>query len=114
MCNHSIGAKGYRYQNNSCDECHTRHAFSLKEAQNPQACQTCHMGYDHPQWEMWSSSKHGGRYFIKKSGDLPKKAAAPACQTCHLPDGTHENYTAWGFLVCVCLFQNILRPLRTT
>lgn len=91
-------AKGYRYQNNSCDECHTRHAFSLKEAQNPKSCQTCHMGYDHPQWEMWSSSKHGVRYFVKKSGDLPEKAAAPTCQTCHLPNGTHENHTAWGFL----------------
>ncbi|MCF6267067.1 MAG: cytochrome C [Desulfuromusa sp.] len=91
-------AKGYRYQNNSCDECHTRHAFSKKEAQNPKACQTCHMGYDHPQWEMWSSSKHGVRYFAKKDGDLPEGAAAPTCQTCHLPDGTHENHTAWGFL----------------
>ena len=91
-------AKGYRYQNNSCDECHTRHAFSRKEANNPKACQQCHMGYDHPQWEMWSSSKHGMRYFAKKDGDLPKGAAAPTCQTCHLPDGTHENHTAWGFL----------------
>lgn len=91
-------AKGYRYQNNSCDECHTRHAFSLKEAQNPKACQQCHMGYDHPQWEMWSSSKHGARYFIQKEGGLPEGAAAPTCQTCHLPDGTHENRTAWGFL----------------
>lgn len=91
-------AKGYRYQNNSCDECHTRHAFSLKEAQNPKACQQCHMGYDHPQWEMWSSSKHGMRYFAKKDGDLPENAAAPGCQACHLPDGTHENHTAWGFL----------------
>ncbi len=42
--------KGYRYQNNSCDECHTRHAFSKKEAQNPRSCRQCHMGYDHPQW----------------------------------------------------------------
>lgn len=91
-------AKGYRYQNNSCDECHTRHAFSRKEANNPKACQQCHMGYDHPQWEMWSSSKHGMRYFAKKDGDLPEGAAAPTCQTCHLPDGTHENHTAWGFL----------------
>jgi len=91
-------AKGYRYQNNSCDECHTRHSFSIKEAQNPRACQQCHMGYDHPQWEMWSSSKHGERYFAKQSGDLPEGAAAPTCQTCHLPDGTHENHTAWGFL----------------
>ncbi|MBL0714906.1 MAG: cytochrome c3 family protein [Desulfosarcina sp.] len=90
--------KGYRYQNNSCDECHTRHSFSRKEAQNPRACQQCHMGYDHPQWEMWSSSKHGTRWFAKQNGDLPSDAAVPTCQTCHLPDGTHQNETAWGFL----------------
>jgi len=89
---------GYRYQANSCDECHTRHTFSKKEANNPRACQQCHMGYDHPQWEMWSSSKHGMRYFAKQAGDLPETATAPTCQTCHLPDGTHENHTAWGFL----------------
>jgi len=89
---------GYRYQTNSCDECHTRHTFSKKEAANPRACQTCHMGYDHPQWEMWSSSKHGVRYFAKLEGSLPESAAAPTCQTCHLPDGTHQNETAWGFL----------------
>ena len=90
--------KGYRYQNNSCDECHTRHNFSLKEARDPKACQQCHMGYDHPQWEMWSSSKHGTRYAVKEKGKLPEGAAAPTCQMCHLPDGTHENRTAWGFL----------------
>jgi len=90
--------KGYRYQNNSCDECHTRHSFSKKEAQNPRSCQQCHMGYDHPQWEMWSSSKHGSRYMSKEVGDLPEGAVAPSCQDCHLPDGTHENRTAWGFL----------------
>ncbi len=90
--------KGYRYQKNSCDECHTRHAFSKQEARNPRACQQCHMGYDHPQWEMWSSSKHGMRYFAKLAGDLPEGAAAPTCQDCHLPDGTHANRTAWGFL----------------
>ena len=27
----------------SCDACHTRHTFSIKEARQPQACQTCHM-----------------------------------------------------------------------
>ncbi|MBL7092446.1 cytochrome C [candidate division KSB1 bacterium] len=90
--------KGYRYQNNSCDECHTRHSFSKKEAQDPRACQQCHMGYDHPQWEMWSSAKHGTRWFAKENGRLPKEAAAPSCQNCHLPNGTHENRTAWGFL----------------
>ncbi len=90
--------KGYRYQNNSCDECHTRHSFSKKEALNPRACQQCHMGYDHPQWEMWSSSKHGTRYLSQEVGDLPAGAAVPKCQDCHMPDGNHENRTAWGFL----------------
>jgi hypothetical protein len=90
--------KGYRYQNNSCDECHTRHSFSKKEASDPKACQQCHMGYDHPQWEMWESSKHGARFFIKERGNLPATANAPTCQFCHMPDGNHENRTAWGFL----------------
>lgn len=90
--------KGYRYQNNSCDECHTRHAFSVREAKDPRACQQCHMGYDHPQWEMWESSKHGARYAVKEKGKLPAGAAAPSCQFCHMPDGNHENHTAWGFL----------------
>ena len=90
--------KGYRYQNNSCDECHTRHTFSKKEAQDPKACQQCHMGYDHPQWEMWSSSKHGTRWFAKESGKLPESASAPSCQECHMTEGNHENRTAWGFL----------------
>jgi cytochrome c553 len=56
------------------------------------------MGYDHPQWEMWSSAKHGSRWFTKDSGNLPEDAQAPKCQDCHLPNGTHENRTAWGFL----------------
>jgi len=88
---------GYRYQKNSCDECHTRHTFSKQEAQNPHACEMCHMGYDHPQWEMWSSAKHGTRYQAKKVGDMPEGAVAPTCQKCHLPNGTHSNHTAWGF-----------------
>lgn len=89
---------GFRYQTNSCDECHTRHAFSKKEAQNPHACQQCHMGYDHPQWEMWESSKHGTRWHAQSAGDLPDGAVAPTCQTCHMVDGDHNNHTAWGFL----------------
>jgi hydroxylamine dehydrogenase len=93
----ALRAKGYRYQNNSCDECHTRHTFAKSEAQDPRACQQCHMGYDHPQWEMWSSAKHGTRWFTKDQGCLPKNATAPRCQDCHLPNGTHTNRTAWGF-----------------
>lgn len=82
----------------SCDSCHTRHTFSKKEAQQPQACQTCHMGFDHAQWEMYSTSKHGVRYLLKQNGVLPDSASAPTCQTCHMQDGNHEVRTAWGFL----------------
>ena len=40
----------------ACASCHTRHTFSVKEARQPQACKTCHMGFDHAQWEMYDSS----------------------------------------------------------
>jgi len=82
----------------SCDACHTRHVFSVKEARQPQVCQTCHMGFDHPQWEMFSSSKHGVRFLLKQNSVLPQDAAAPTCQTCHMQNGDHANTTAWGFL----------------
>ena len=82
----------------SCDACHTRHIFSVQEAKQPQACQTCHMGIDHPQWEMYSSSKHGVRYLLKQNKTLPPTVAAPTCQTCHMQGGNHAVKTAWGFL----------------
>lgn len=82
----------------SCDACHTRHLFSAEEARQPQACQTCHMGFDHPQWEMYSTSKHGVRYLLKQNKILPETASAPTCQTCHMQEGNHEVRTAWGFL----------------
>jgi hypothetical protein len=82
----------------SCDACHTRHTFSVKEAKDPRACQTCHMGFDHPQWEMYSSSKHGVRWALRQDGTLPATAAAPTCQDCHMGDGRHDVMTAWGFL----------------
>ncbi|MEN8132396.1 MAG: multiheme c-type cytochrome [Pseudomonadota bacterium] len=93
-----LKAKGSGYGHAACDSCHTRHAFSMKEALQPQACQTCHMGFDHPQWEMYSTSKHGVRALLKQSGVLGETVAAPTCQTCHMQDGNHEVRTAWGFL----------------
>ena len=63
-----LKAEGRGFGLASCDACHTRHTFSVQEARQPQACQTCHMGFDHPQWEMYSSSKHGVRYLLKQNG----------------------------------------------
>lgn len=82
----------------SCDSCHTRHTFSVEEAKQPQACQTCHMGFDHPHYEMYSASKHGVRALLKQNGTLPANTSAPTCQTCHMPEGSHAVRTAWGFL----------------
>jgi len=82
----------------SCDACHTRHSFFVEEARAPQACQTCHMGFDHPQWEMYTASKHGVRQALKATGVIPKDSAAPTCQTCHMQGGDHDVRTAWGFL----------------
>jgi hypothetical protein len=106
---HKIGLKGSAeiealkkagsmFGHASCDACHTRHTFSVTEARQPQACQTCHMGSDHAQWEMWSSSKHGVRFLLKQNGTLPASTAAPTCQTCHMREGNHEVRTPWGFL----------------
>jgi hypothetical protein len=93
-----LRGEGSVFGHASCDACHTRHTFSVTEARQPQACQTCHMGFDHPQWEMYSSSKHGVRYLLKQSGILPETTPAPTCQTCHMPEGNHEVRTPWGFL----------------
>lgn len=97
---HKIGAKPeaerakIHYGNAQCDACHTRHSFKKSEAQDPRACQTCHMGFDHPQWEMWSTSKHGTIWQIEGKGSK----RAPTCQTCHMQGGDHNVMTSWGFL----------------
>jgi hypothetical protein len=97
-----------------CDSCHTRHLFTAAEARRPEACMTCHMGFDHPQWEMYSTSKHGAIYAVEgarwdwrldladwfKDPDRasPSRPRAPVCATCHMPGGDHSVRTAWGFL----------------
>lgn len=75
-----------------CDSCHTRHNFDPSLARHPKACETCHMGPDHPDYETWSSSKHGflceSRHpdYKKKLVDcVPgKDYPAPTCQYCHM------------------------------
>jgi nitrate/TMAO reductase-like tetraheme cytochrome c subunit len=76
-----------------CAACHGRHKFSKQAAQDPRLCAACHTGIDHPQWEMWSTSKHGIARMAKGGAER-----APSCQNCHFPDSDHENITAWGFL----------------
>jgi len=82
----------------ACNSCHTRHTFSAEEARSPEACETCHSGFDHAQWEMYSGSKHGVKYALKRAKVLPPETSAPTCQTCHMPEGNHSVKTAWGYL----------------
>jgi len=76
-----------------CQNCHTRHAFSKAEAQQPEACMQCHTGFDHAQWEMWTRSKHGAAYMTDRNAHR-----GPTCQDCHMSGGNHKVMTAWGFL----------------
>ncbi|MCF8145519.1 MAG: hypothetical protein K9N21_16525 [Deltaproteobacteria bacterium] len=76
----------------------SRHAFSVLEVSEPEACKTCHMGFDHAKWEMYSGAKHGVTYLINRDVDPQNKDRAPRCQTCHMPEGNHRVFSAWGFL----------------
>lgn len=90
---HSVGKRWDDGSVGKCDSCHTRHAFSVAEARRPEACETCHMGEDHSQYEMWRSSKHGVVHHLD-----PTSKRAPVCQDCHVQDGDHAVMTGWGFL----------------
>lgn len=69
---------------NSCASCHTSHNTDLKIVRDPASCAKCHMGPDHPQWEMWQTSLHGTLF-----GSMGE-STGPTCQSCHMPRGTHD------------------------
>ncbi len=89
----SVEARKYYKYGMDCQNCHTRHAFSREEALQPEACNSCHTGFDHAQWEMWFHSKHGSAYVTDR-----KAHRGPTCQDCHMADGDHRVMTSWGFL----------------
>lgn len=68
----------------SCASCHSNHATDLKIVRDPASCAKCHMGPDHPQWEMWQTSLHGTLY-ASVGGQ-----SGPACQACHMTGGSHN------------------------
>lgn len=87
-----------------CDVCHTRHTFSLVEARKPEACSNCHMGFDHPAYEMYVGSKHGiiyttrgGEYNWTYPYNERWPNQAPVCITCHMDKGNHLVITSYGF-----------------
>lgn len=79
-----IGCNNCHAIESSCASCHTNHGTDLKIARDPGICAKCHMGPDHPQWEMWQTSLHGTLY--TSSG----REIGPDCQTCHMTAGSHN------------------------
>jgi hypothetical protein len=76
----------------SCSACHPRHRFSSAVARRPENCGRCHLGPDHPQFEIYQESKHGVA-FVEASDRMALRSrewrlgshysAAPTCVTCH-------------------------------
>ena len=77
----------------SCAACHSRHSFSVALARRPENCGKCHLGPDHPQYEIYQESKHGIAYNANQGAMNLESSkwivgedytAAPTCATCHM------------------------------
>jgi hypothetical protein len=90
---HNIGRPAADGSVGECQQCHLRHEFGLEQARKPETCNACHIGPDHPQWEIYQESPHGISYatggddwnWDVEAGratviDFP----APTCATCHM------------------------------
>jgi hypothetical protein len=90
---HSIGVPAMDGSVGRCQKCHIRHSFSLEQARKPDTCNNCHIGPDHPQWEIYQESAHGIMYatmgetwnWEAEAGNLSVvDFPAPTCALCHM------------------------------
>lgn len=90
---HDIGKPAPDESVGQCQDCHLRHEFSLEQARKPESCNHCHIGPDHPQWEIFFESYHGISYstggddwnWEAEPGTLSvTDFPAPTCATCHI------------------------------
>lgn len=90
---HNIGRPAMDGSVGECQQCHLRHEFSLEQARKPETCNFCHIGPDHPQFEIYQESPHGISYAT--GGDTWNWEAepgtltvddfpAPTCAVCHM------------------------------
>ena len=89
---HNVGKPQADGSVGECTKCHLRHEFSLEQARKPETCNFCHIGPDHPQWEIYQESPHGIAYatggdnwhWEAEAGTLTTEDfPAPTCATCH-------------------------------
>ncbi len=89
---HNIGQPQADGSIGQCQDCHQRHTFSLEQVRRPETCNACHIGPDHPQWEIYQESGHGIAYATdghnwnwEADSDTLSVRDIPAatCATCH-------------------------------
>lgn len=90
---HNVGKPALDGSTGQCQKCHLRHEFSLEQARKPETCNHCHIGPDHPQWEIYQESPHGIAYAVDgdnwhwdaEPGTLdPTDIPAATCAVCHM------------------------------
>jgi len=90
---HNVGQPAADGSVGQCQKCHLRHEFSLEQARKPETCNACHIGPDHPQWEIYQESPHGIAYatggdrwnWEAEAGTLTvRDFPAPTCAICHM------------------------------
>ena len=89
---HSVGLPAADGSVGQCQKCHLRHEFSLEQVRKPETCNACHIGPDHPQFEIYQESPHGIAYatggdswnWDADPGTLTvNDFPAPTCAICH-------------------------------
>ncbi|MCJ7514190.1 MAG: hypothetical protein MUO23_14655 [Anaerolineales bacterium] len=89
---HSVGDPAVDGSVGQCQKCHLRHTFSLEQVRKPETCNACHIGPDHPQWEIYQESPHGIAYMTMghtwnwqaEAGTLTvEDFPAATCALCH-------------------------------
>jgi hypothetical protein len=90
---HNIGKPAADGSAGQCQKCHLRHEFSLEQARKPETCNYCHIGPDHPQYEIYVESPHGIAYMTggdrwhweAEAGTLTvSDFPAATCAICHM------------------------------
>jgi len=117
---HSIGAPAADESVGRCQKCHIRHSFSLEQARKPETCNNCHIGPDHPQWEIYQESAHGIQYatmgstwnWNAEAGNLSvTDFPAPTCALCHMSGfGTTGTTHDVGDRLSWFLFASLSQP----
>ena len=98
--NYGMGRVNPDGTSGNCIACHSKHDFRMDTVRSAEVCGRCHRGHYHPQYEIWSESKHGAIYKTSNAHlDLSKRPLtlgkdsiiAPTCVTCHLGDTTNRH-----------------------